>query len=389
MGVQKYSREDAIEVRAFLQLFIGALRIEYRAQRLRTILILLLAGRLGLRASEIQHLHEGWIDWEQGIIRVPSHDPCFCKWCLNSARKKVAHKNEVEPSELSFTNEDVLKYAYENQYEPKPNASARVVPFGWSKRITAYLLIYFRENDYISITQQQMRNDIRKAARNTEDVNPEHLTPHPLRATGATFFADAGLLAKPLRDLLGHSDRSEGRRYIRASGRQLTHKIYKLMDREEWAPDIVPEDPENKFPVVRDPRPFAAETDVDSREYGPRKRIERANELEEEEDVLYNPRREKRRDGVPYKPNRHTIPNHIDPDGPGFEDPVDQRDPEQMGLEDVVKELNTQSELDQGNRRDGLSDIVDNTGQAAVVAMGKIGYVVALTAVSAVLTLGA
>lgn len=388
---QTYSREDALDVRTFLRLFLGALAIENEEERIRTVMIILCAGRLGLRASEIQHMHEGWIDWEQGIIRVPAHEPCFCKWCLDSALGKVATANEIPKRDLDRDDEDVLNYTYEHQYEPKPNASARVVPFGWSKRITAWLMRFFEENEYVDVTQQQMRNDIRKAARLAEGVDPSNLTPHPLRATGATFLADAGLLSKAMRDLLGHSDRAEARRYVRGSGRQVTTKVYELFGREEWAPEAVPEDPGEQFPVACDPRPFAAEIDVDPREYGPSARTERAQQRADVKEPLYNPRRERRPDDVPYEPERHSIPGHIDPDGPGLQDPDVERIEVNADLREWVGYQNEQVETpaDGAERRSSLTDLdPDDNGSVYPATAAKIAYLVCLCFTSWAVTLG-
>jgi hypothetical protein len=62
-------------------------------------------------------MYEGWINWEQGIIRVPAHEPCFCKWCLDSALGKVATAKEIPESELNRDDEDVLNYTYDHQYK--------------------------------------------------------------------------------------------------------------------------------------------------------------------------------------------------------------------------------------------------------------------------------
>ncbi|MFB6201984.1 MAG: tyrosine-type recombinase/integrase [Halorhabdus sp.] len=388
---QKYSREDALEVRTFLRLFLGALAIEDEQQRIRTVLIVLCAGRLGLRANEIQHLHEDWIDWKQGIIRVPAHDPCFCKWCFDAAVGKVATEKEIPKSEVSRDDPAVLEYVYENQYEPKPNASARVVPFGWSKRITAWLLRFFQENEFVDVTQEQMRNDTRKAARLAEGVDPSDLTPHPLRATGATFYADAGLLSKPLRDLMGWSDRTEARRYVRGSGRQLTSEVYELFGRGEWAPEAIPEDPDEKFPVACDPRPFTAEIDVDPSEGNPEARRERAEELADQEEPVYNPRRERRPDDIPYDPDEHDLPGHIDPDGSGLQDPDVERDPTATEIRDYIGYQNEQAEPAGGDaeRRSGLYDFdEDEEATAPTVATVKVAYVACLVMVSWSMTFG-
>lgn len=388
---QKYSREDALEVSTFLRLFVGALSIEDDEQRIRTVMIVLCAGRLGLRANEIQHLHEGWIDWERGVIRVPAHEPCACKWCFDSAVGKVATERDVPETEVNRFDEDVLEYVYEYQYEPKPGASARIVPFGLSRRITAWLMLFFEDHDYLDITQQQMRDDVRKAAEFAVGVDPSNLTPHPLRATGATFYADAGVLSKPLRDLMGWSDLAEARRYVRGSGRHLTVDIYELFGRGDWAPERVPEDPGEEFPLTCDPRPFAAEVDVDPREYGPDRRMERAAQLADSDEVLFNPRRARLPDDVEYEPDRHTHPGHLDPSGEGLEDPEVERVDSDADLRDWVGYQNEQAEPaeDDAERRKGLDEFFsDKGGMIAPSTAMKAAYVALVVSVSWALTFG-
>lgn len=355
---QTYSREDALESATFLRLYLGALKIEDETVRVRTVTVILLAGRLGLRASEIQHIHEGWIDWDRGVIRVPAHDPCFCKWCIDSARGKIATERGVEKKQVDPDEEDVLEYAYENQYEPKPGASARVVPFGWSRRITAWLLHFFDRNEFVDVSQEQLRNNTRRAADLADGVNPDNLTPHPLRATGATFFADAGLLAKPLRDLMGWSDRSQARRYVRGSGRQLTSKVYEMFGKKKWAPDAIPDDPENVFPVACDPQPFASEIDIDALSGIPEARMERSQQRADKKEPVYNPRRKRRPDHLPYNPDDHTIPGHVDPDGSGLEDPDVERVDVNHEITEFVADRNEQSiaEKEGVDRRQDVSD---------------------------------
>jgi len=61
--------------------YIGALRIDDPTRRLIACSVILLAGRLGMRLQEIQHLRESWIDWKRGEICIPAFDPCECKRC--------------------------------------------------------------------------------------------------------------------------------------------------------------------------------------------------------------------------------------------------------------------------------------------------------------------
>ncbi|KXB07950.1 hypothetical protein AKJ58_01410, partial [candidate division MSBL1 archaeon SCGC-AAA385D11] len=42
----------------------------------------------GMRVAEVLHMKEGWIDWNEGIIKIPGHEPCDCSYCQERARKK-------------------------------------------------------------------------------------------------------------------------------------------------------------------------------------------------------------------------------------------------------------------------------------------------------------
>lgn len=96
------SADKALNTDAYFRLYQGALKIEDPSARLAACYIILLAGRLGFRLQEIQHLREEWIDWRRGEIKIPSYDPCGCKRCwllpatsgvaaaYRSSRKKVS-----------------------------------------------------------------------------------------------------------------------------------------------------------------------------------------------------------------------------------------------------------------------------------------------------------
>lgn len=80
------SADKALNTDAYFRLYQGALKIKNPRARLAACYIILLAGRLGFRLQEIQHLREEWIDWRRGEIKIPSYDPCGCKQCWITAR---------------------------------------------------------------------------------------------------------------------------------------------------------------------------------------------------------------------------------------------------------------------------------------------------------------
>jgi integrase len=238
------SSDEALRAPTFRRLYLGALAIENEERRLKACYIILLAGRLGLRTGEIQHARAEWIDWDRGEIAIPRHDPCGCKYCWLSAKqkaithkenseeqlKKVAEKqypnasgddikelverlsldeesppeeddnSENEEQKERRTAEEIL---YEERWQPKYERSARRVPFGHSRRLTAVVMEFVRQEEYMSITQPAMINHVREAAENADGVDPEAITIRGLRATAATNYATYIRNPKVLQDLMG------------------------------------------------------------------------------------------------------------------------------------------------------------------------------------------
>lgn len=71
MKSTRETRDEALRQPTFRRLYLGALKIPNPRRRLIACYIILLAGRLGLRVSEIQHLRSAWIDWKRGEICIP------------------------------------------------------------------------------------------------------------------------------------------------------------------------------------------------------------------------------------------------------------------------------------------------------------------------------
>jgi len=343
------SADKALSTDAYFRLYQGALQINNRETRLAACTVILLAGRLGLRLQEIQHLREEWIDWRRGEIHIPAHDPCGCKRCWITAfdtwgrlgLKKLQEDGEWD-SEASWKNlkstdrekvveladyctvENLEEILYTERWQPKYDRSARVVPFGWSERITACLITFFDKNDYIDYQQYPINRIIRKAAKNANGIESDELSAHPLRATGLTFWADIIIDPKTLRDIAGWQDIETAVRYLRVSGRIVTDKIYQLVDKGDEAPPIVPAEPESRFPVVLNPVPFENEpfTPVtpDGTHCDKDVRMARHHEQRGDEIPLLHPRTENvphgkaafpGEDQLSYNPSKHELPGYL------------------------------------------------------------------------------
>ena len=94
----RHSRERALSDREFERLLQGIERIDCDWYRLQTRFVVLVAGRLGMRAGEIAHMREDWVDFRSGMIRIPEQDICDkgedggpCGYCRSLAQSVVKH----------------------------------------------------------------------------------------------------------------------------------------------------------------------------------------------------------------------------------------------------------------------------------------------------------
>jgi len=346
------SAKDALEPDTYFRLYMGALQIESYERRLIACFVILVAGRLGLRVGELQHLREEHIHWKRGELCIPDLDPCACKRCWIGALDKwgrkglkelqedgewdneanwksmsAAEKEEVTDKADYCTPKNLTQIVYSDQFTPKYDRSARVIAFGWSYRLTACLMTFFDEFDCLERRRDPINRLLKEAAKNADGVDPEHISVHRLRATGETFFADISIDPKMLRDLGGWQQLKTGDKYWAKSGRVNTLKLYKIMGKKDEAPPVVPEEPEHKFPIVCNPVPFQNEPfqpmASDGLAYDREARKERHREREKKPIRLLHPREVDLpfdRAGFPdqneitYDPMKHDIPGHRDDD---------------------------------------------------------------------------
>ncbi|MXR51284.1 hypothetical protein GRX03_06655 [Halovenus sp. WSH3] len=261
------SPAEALSAEGLYSLYLGGLTIEDETRRRDACYVLLLMGRLGLRPEEITHLHEDWVDWERGEVHVPARDPCACRYCFATARRR---KTEAG------SDRSVEEIVAETCWSPPDGADgARTIPFGWSRRLTAALYGVLGERPYLDTDVAGIERIVTEAAENAWELDTEAISTEALRASAAEFLATAGFGPRRLADLLAIDEETAGA-FARVGGGELREYMYRSLG-PDAAPDICGEN--SQYRLVCDPNPFEREP-FDPTEYDARWRGNRAEEVD-------------------------------------------------------------------------------------------------------------
>ena len=248
----RHSRDDALSARSFQMLLEGARQLDepwdYEAR-----LVILLAGKLGMRGGEIAHLRDEWIDQDRRMIVIPDHDPCtkgkdggVCGYCRERAREhREAHNFTQEEAEewireeldVDLSEEDVVKLAeekrnshnitlaqsLEKRWEPKTENGARAIPYDIDMRVQMTIERFVDEYEVFPKARVAVNRRVSEAAE-AADLE-EDIYPHALRATAATEMALYDISAAALSSIMGWSDISTARAYIRASDENAAKEV--------------------------------------------------------------------------------------------------------------------------------------------------------------------
>lgn len=222
----RHTKQDALSDRDFQLLLEGASRMrDYYGFQAR--FVILVGGRLGLRAGEIAHMDESWIDWRRNMIEIPRFDPCTkgedggqCGYCRQQAAQRVDHNPGLEL-------DDALEYAW----SAKTDAAAREVPWDFDPRTSLAIERFFDEYDEWPVSRQAVNRRVNRAAELADDLQVGDVYPHCLRGTAATFHAARGLDVLPLQAMFGWADLSTAQRYIQQSGENTARALHGIHSR--------------------------------------------------------------------------------------------------------------------------------------------------------------
>jgi helix-turn-helix protein len=284
----------ALNPSAFYSLYLGSLALPDKNHRTQASVVTLLSGRLGLRPGEIQHLHEGWIDWNRGELRIPDRDPCACELCWQTAR------NAQRAGDGRRLNKIITETMWASP------GGGRTIPFAWSNRLTAALATVCEE-EYLDVTVESIAQLITASAELAQGLDPKAINFRTLRATGASFFADTGFPAHRVAGLLGEPS-TVAREFTRREGGDAREQLFRLFgaNSEEAAP-------EETYALLTDPEPFEQEP-FNPSTYDADWRHDRAERVAQDDEPLRNPRPVTNQTETTLDPSNLGTRRHLDTD---------------------------------------------------------------------------
>lgn len=202
----RHSHQDALNDSEYERLLDAAqeLKPPYSAE---CLLILICGGRLGMRAGEISHMQEWWIDWERKLIEIPRYSDCECGYCRKQARQRIEHAEE----------DMTLEEAMEERWNPKTSNSARSIPFDFDPFVESVITAFFDVHDEYPKSRVSINRRVNRVVEEA-GMGDKRIYPHCLRATAGTYHAYRGLPAAPLQSLFGWADLATAQKYLRLSG---------------------------------------------------------------------------------------------------------------------------------------------------------------------------
>jgi integrase len=207
----RHSHEDALSEASFKSLVESAKELEepYDAE---CVAVLYLGGRLGLRAGEIAHVRESWVNREQQVIEIPRHSQCrsgengnICGYCHKRAQSAVEHDEDL-----------TMQEALENRWEPKTEKGVRAVPYDFKPEVEAVVEAFFESYDAWPTARIGVNRRVDRVAEAADYT--DRVYPHALRATAANWHASRGVPPAALQALMGWAQLAVADKYVRLTG---------------------------------------------------------------------------------------------------------------------------------------------------------------------------
>jgi len=239
----RHSRKDALTERQF-ELLYQSVDDMKSSKQLETKFILMCAGRMGMRAGEIAHIREDWIDTSTHTIEIPEHDPCDfgkfddpCGYCRNRARDYMETHNrsfgdvisdvekqypQLDEQAIKTIAQDKFKEdsisfeeALELRWSPKTQNSARSIPYDFDVRVQLIFEDFFDEYSVFPKSKCTINRRISTAVEKSSIETDVY--PHSLRATAAMLHASRDVSPYSLMSTMGWETLETARAYIGSS----------------------------------------------------------------------------------------------------------------------------------------------------------------------------
>jgi|TARA_Y100000296_G_scaffold65768_1_gene77534 integrase len=165
-------------------------------------LVFILTAFTGLRVSEFVHMRCSWIDVEDGVIRVPRHQPCSCAECI---RKRGG------------------------VWKAKTDCAERPVPI--VPECEGVIYDYFAGNDSIMDTIPNRLKAWRVVKRLGERIGTKSF-PHALRASFATLLSSYVPEELVVQQVMGWANLDMARFYIKHAGKTMKKKVISKWGKE-------------------------------------------------------------------------------------------------------------------------------------------------------------
>jgi integrase len=248
--VTQHSKEFALSPREFELLLEGAHQIEKERQREEAKFAILVTGRLGLRAGELIHMTEDWIDWRQRRIEIPRQTDCHlgkgdgpCGYCQQLAQQMVDVHNDPE-SEMSRARERFINRHLDSGFQTgdqlslddvlqlrwfaKTDAACREVPFSHNARVELVIERFFEDRDGWNMSKSALNRRLNKALRLADGLDEQSTMPHGLRATAATYLSEQDIDSLTLKSILGWSDMQTAQNYLAESAGRTERALQRI-----------------------------------------------------------------------------------------------------------------------------------------------------------------
>lgn len=238
-----HSKEDTLEKGEFERLLSACEKTSHPRQNRFLVLVM---GRLGLRAAEVAHMKDHWLLKQSKLIRIPNHEPCDCCSCRAQAKQRVevtnrkalawdmlnegsdtsqvVEKTDIGPSLLKKIKKmeerpDTLSLeeAMQIQWRAKTENSARPVPYNLEDRTEEIVEEVIDEYGGCPVKRFRINKRVDKVAK-LAGFDPMKVYPHALRATAAFNLAYLEVTPYQLMNWMGWNQLNTAMKYIKASG---------------------------------------------------------------------------------------------------------------------------------------------------------------------------